>query len=41
MSALVVVEKGNLLFTHSGPVSNLALEDLLEHIRAVDLGKTF
>jgi thioredoxin 1 len=34
---LVIIRDKNLLFSHTGMVSNLALEDLLEQVRAVDL----
>jgi len=34
---LVIIRDKNLLFSHTGMVSNVALEDLLVQVRAVDL----
>lgn len=35
-----MIAKNNLLFSHTGAVTDLALEDLLEHMRAVDPNET-
>lgn len=40
-SPLVMIAKNNPLFSRVGAVSDLALEDILENIRAVDRSETF